>query len=60
MFDEKKITIYQNNRKICTVLVQIYSMPVKLPIDKFNKEIEIDNWLANKACQELLNQKKIL
>ncbi len=56
MFGEGKITIKENNRKICTVPVQIYSMEIKLPVVEIDEEIEINEWTSDDACQEQLVQ----
>lgn len=56
MFGEGKISIQGNDRKIRTIPAQIYPMEVKLPVVKFDEEMETNEWTADDACQELLDQ----
>lgn len=56
MFGERKITIRGNDRKIRTIRAQIYPMEVKLSVVEFDEGVETDDWIADKACQELLDQ----
>ena len=58
MFGEEQITIKGNDRKIHTVPAQIYPMEVKLPVVEFDKEIGTNEWTADDACQELLDQQE--
>ena len=56
IFGERKITIRGNDKKICTVLAQIYPLEVNLPIVEYDEELDTDEWSADNACQELLDQ----
>lgn len=56
MRGEGKITIKGNNKKIWIVLAKIYPMEVKLLVVEFNDNNKTDEWTADNACQEPLDQ----
>lgn len=55
MFDETKIAINENDKKICTILAEICLMKMKSMVDEFNEKTETNNWIADKACQEVID-----
>ncbi len=58
MFNEGRITIKGNDRKIRTVPAQIYPREIKLPVVEFDEEIETNEWTVDDACQEVLDQQE--
>ncbi len=56
MFGEGKITIKGNDKKIQIAPAEIYPIEVKLPIVEFDNDSETNEWTADDACQELLDQ----